>query len=617
MNIIKILQNIIANLNYGFFYTPKIIDGGRSILFGKSSKEIQCFKPDEFDVKFKLLDEYRKKFDYGTGLISYESGCLFEEALYGEFRLNENFPLFSFNFFDKSSVTELQTPQINYEGVKDYLSSTNCEIKNIILNTSQKEYYDAVNRIRDYIKEGETYQVNYTIKINFDFEGDFINFILKLLFNQSADFISIVNNREYLIISFSPELFFEIEGENIRANPMKGTRKRGRNTKEDSIAKNELLNSNKDRAENVMIVDLLRNDLGKICHTNSVEVFDMFSVGKYESLFQMTSGVKGKLRTDSLTEIFRSIFPCGSITGAPKIRTMKIIQELEKNPRNIFTGAIGFFNRINASFNVPIRTIMINKITMKGEFGIGSGIVWDSEAVKEYNETLLKSNFIMKQDKYFEIFETALIEKGKIFLMDYHKSRIKNAADFFLFNFSETELDLQLLEKISTLNSSIDYRLKIRLDKWGCIKLELEEFKPYLVKENKLIISSKAVDSKDKFLYFKTTNRKLYDEELEYARSAGFFDCVFFNEDNLLTEGAITNIFIEKNKSLYTPPLECGLLNGCYRQYMLDSDPKISETKITKDFFLGADRIFAVNSLRKIINISSVYYRDKAVWAGQ
>ena len=257
----------------------------------------------------------------------------------------------------------------------------------------------------------------------------------------------------------------------IKSKPMKGTSRRGIDLSSDSLIKYQLETSEKNIAENVMIVDLIRNDLGKISKYGSVKVKNLFQVEKYESVYQMVSTIESKLRKKiQLSDVLRNIFPCGSITGAPKIRTMEIIKELEKEERGIYTGAIGLIRKNKVTFSVPIRTLCIDKKTGKGEIGLGSGIVWDSVAEEEYEETQLKGKFLTDPEKPFEIFETILVNNNKIFLLEEHLDRMQQAAEYFLFCFDRAKIKSQI-EKVIKSADNEKFRFRISLSKSGKLNL--------------------------------------------------------------------------------------------------------------------------------------------------
>ena len=483
MNLNNILTEVASNNHSAFFYTPSYYKKSKSYLFQNPLEIISVKKNDNIQKKFKEIDENIAKGLWCYALINYEAGYLFEGKLKRFLDSNDEI-LIQFIFFDEKDVEIIPSKEIEFShDLGKY------KIKKFKLDTSKRKFASDIIKIKKFIEEGDTYQVNYTIKGNFSFSGDVKMLFQTLVFNQSASYSAFINNSEKFILCHSPELFFETNRRSIIVKPMKGTAKRGIDLISDNLNKYTLENDAKNKSENLMIVDLLRNDLGRISKYGKVKASKLFEIEKYESLYQMVSTVKAELRNSdsksatselktviskkslteksfanikekislsgrneskiikrntyesisniSLTEILKNIFPCGSITGAPKIRTMEIINQLEQKPRGIYTGAIGIVTKKFCSFNVAIRTITIDKKTNQGEIGLGSGIVWDSEPEKEYAETLLKSNFIRKANSYFEIFETMLVENNKIFLLDEHIDRLKSSAEYFLFKLDE------------------------------------------------------------------------------------------------------------------------------------------------------------------------------------
>jgi para-aminobenzoate synthetase/4-amino-4-deoxychorismate lyase len=362
-----------------------------------------------------------------------------------------------------------------------------------------------------------------------------------------------------------------------------------------------------------MIVDLLRNDLGKICKYGTVKVDKLFGIEKFESLFQMVSIIEGKLKSKiSLSDIIKSMFPCGSITGAPKIRTMQIIKEIEEEERGIYTGSIGMMSKESSVFNVAIRTVKIEKETGRGEVGLGSGIVWDSEQEKEYNETILKSEFLTNHTKPFNLIETLLVQDGDILFLEEHINRISKTADFFLFRIDEDKIRRELINTAYEYCPSGKYKLRLLLNKWGKVKMDYSVL-PQLPDIVKVIISEKHINPDSTFQYFKTTNRELYNSEYKKNNSEGFFDVIFFNEKKELAEGAITNIFIRKEDVWFTPPVTSGILAGIYRSYFINTSDDVKETIITINDLLTADEIKLVNSVRGEIKVNQLYYQNEFV----
>lgn len=598
----EIVNKVLSNPYSAFFYTPPIYTNSKCYLFTKPTEILTIYGLNDYEPMLKRADKNISKKLFGYAVMNYELGYLFEKRLTK--LLTDEKPLAHFIFFDQKKCKEFNSSSVKFSFDGDY------KISDFYLNTSKIEYIRSIRKIKNYISEGETYQINYTVKGKFNFEGDFAAFFSNLIFNQSAKYIAIINLGDEIIFSVSPELFFQTDLKTITTRPMKGTISRGINYQDDMMKKHELENSIKNQAENVMIVDLLRNDLGRICKFNSVETSKLFEIEKYESLFQMVSTITGKLRKSiRFSDIIKNIFPCGSVTGAPKIRTMEIIREIEKEEREIYTGAIGLFLNKKIIFNVAIRTIQLDSNLKKGKIGLGSGIVWDSKPDKEYSEVLLKSNFLTQPEPYFEIFETARIENGNVTFLKEHLTRMKQAAEYFLFPFNENKIISKISAELKKIDKTKTYRLKILLSKSGKINIVIEEFMEKDIIVN-IILSSNRINSRNKFQYFKTTNRKLYDEEYKYFRSKGFFDVIYLNENDDVAEGSITNIFIKKGEVIITPSLQCGILPGIYRRYYLRTHPEIKEKRISLDDLLTADEVILINSLRGAVKVNSIYLNE-------
>ncbi|HEX9251404.1 MAG TPA: aminodeoxychorismate synthase component I, partial [Ignavibacteriaceae bacterium] len=593
-----IINTVLYTPNAAFFYTPPIYGKSESYLFLKPKEIVTIKSLRNLDDNLKRIDNLIADGLVGYSLMNYEAGYLFEKTL--NKYLPKNKSLIQFFFYDKKDVQTIKSNKILLD------SSEKFQVKNFKLNTTKNEYELSIRKIRSYIEEGDTYQVNYTVKGKFDFNGSYSSLFASLVFNQSARYTALINNGKNIIISLSPELFFEMNGKKITSKPMKGTSRRGIEISSDGFKKYELKRSEKNRAENVMIVDMIRNDLGRISEYGSVKVKNMFEVEKYESVFQMVSTIHSRLKKQiKLSDVLKNIFPCGSITGAPKIRTMEIINELEKEHRGIYTGSIGLIRKNKITFNVPIRTLCIDKKSGKGEIGLGSGIVWDSIAEEEYEETVLKGKFLSKDEKQFEIFETMLLKDGKIFLLDEHLDRMEQTANFFLFCFDRNKIKLQL-NKIISRNSKDGCRIRISLDKYGKLSYKFTEI-PKLMSEMKVIISKNKIHSNNRFQYFKTTNRYLYNREYKLFAAKGFLDVIYFNERSELAEGAITNIFIYKDDVISTPPLNTGILPGVYRKHLLKNNSGIRERKLYLDDLLEADKIVLTNSVRGEVVVDKLF----------
>lgn len=600
MNFNDILKLVESNPYSAFFYTPSIYPESRSYIFSEPSELIIAYNKNDLQKSFKLADKYIQKGMQGYCLLNYEAGYLLEKKLEKLLTADDR-KLMQFFFFKEKNVKLIKSSKIIFEDNTDEEFS----ISNFRLNTTHQQFVKNVDKIKKFIKAGDTYQVNYTMKGKFNFTGSYSSFFKGLLFNQSAKYSTFINNGEDFILSLSPELFFRIKKNRIISQPMKGTMNRGVDQYSDSIIESELINNEKNKAENVMIVDLIRNDLGRICRYGSVTVPELFKSEKYESLFQMISTIEGKLNKKiKLSEVIKNIFPCGSVTGAPKIKTMEIIKELEKDVRGIYTGSIGLVTKKELIFNVAIRTLTINKTTGKGEIGMGAGIVWDSDAEQEFIESNLKSTFLTEPENYFELLETILLENGQIEFLEEHLQRMKSAAEYFLFKFNEMKIRNHLLQEIESVDKNKKHKVRLTLSKWGRISIAITEVKP-LPNEIKVIVSGKKISSSNKFQHFKTTNRKLYDNEFSKYSSQGNFEVLFLNEKDEIAEGSRTNIFIKKGNGWFTPPLGSGALPGIYRNYFLNNE-KTKESILSLKDILSADEVWLTNSIIKEVKVERI-----------
>ena len=570
-----------------------LFDNFEHILTFKSKDD-----PDEF---FKELDSYLNRGYWAAGYFSYELGYYLEEALSG-LRKDYGFDLAWFGLTKKPLVVDRL---IDGEVFKDVRQGGN--IKNIKPNISKAEYKEAIKAIKHYLEEGDAYQVNFTFRVAFDYEGDPLDLYSQLRKKQPTAYSAFINTGREHFLSHSPELFFKREAVDIITRPMKGTVARGLTPKEDKKNQNDLKTNEKTRAENIMIVDLLRNDLGRV--SSKVWAPKLFEVQRHKTLHQMTSTVEAKLKISlSWKEFFCGVFPSGSVTGAPKIRTMQIIEELEKSSRNIYTGAIGFLSPDKkACFNVAIRTIHIKN--KKGEIGVGGGIVYDSVDEDEYKEAMLKADFLLQNTPQISLIETLRFDKGRGFcLKDLHLSRLAKSCEYFLIPFNQGKI-LKGLEK-QIHHKTTTQKVRLLVNMVGEIFTETADL-PELPKEPKIKISKKIISKNNIYLYHKTTERQMYDQELFDARSNGFFEVIFVNRDRQITEGSFTNIFLEKNKKLYTSTLSCGLLPGVLRESLLKEGKVLEKELYTKDL-LGADAVYVGNSVRGLVKVEVVVEKGAA-----
>lgn len=543
---------------------------------------------DKLEDVRKALDETERLVDehgwHAAGFVSYEAAPAFDPSL--RVIPSRGFPLLWFGLYDG------QTSLTGLTGLNGLTGLTGQWMPNI----ERDEYNAAIGKIKEYISQGKTYQVNYTMRLISDAEPDPWSLFIHLAQSQNK-YAAFVDIGDWAICSASHELFFELDGDVITGRPMKGTVKRGRTTAEDKLNSDWLRASEKNRAENVMIVDMIRNDLGHIAEVGSVHVPELFTIEKYPTLFQMTSTVKATTKA-SVTRIFSALFPCASITGAPKVSTMRIIEELETSPRKIYTGSIGYIapNR-KARFNVAIRTALVDKANRKAEYGVGGGIVWDSTSADEYGEALLKARVLTDPpQKEFSLFETLLWtpEEG-YFLLERHIARMMDSAEYFVLPFSEDGMRKALNRMIETAHRP--QRVKILLDSQGNFSGEVRDFQP-VDKVFNICLANQPVDSNDRFLFHKTTKRDVYEQ----AMIEGYDDVLLFNENDELTEFTIGNLVVNIDGELFTPPIECGLLAGTFRAELLASG-EIKERVISVSDLGKCEAVFLVNSLRKWVQV--------------
>src|ERR1051325_429509 len=468
---------------------------------------------------------------------------------------------------------------------------------------SRAAYDTAIDRIRELIAAGDTYQVNFSIPLNSVFSGDSLAWYHDLCLAQGAQFSAFLDIGDHQILSLSPELFFERYGSSIRARPMKGTIKRGRWLVEDEALASWLATSSKDRAENVMIVDLLRNDLGKVSVNGSVSVKSLFDIERFETVWQMTSTVESILKPEiGLVDLMRALFPCGSITGAPKIRTMEIIRELEPNARGVYTGTIGLLRPGgDCTFNVAIRTVVLDKTTGEATFGVGGGITIDSTADREYEECMSKARFLDTKPKVFNLFESILLEDGEYFLADMHLQRLRDSAQYFAFKFPETEITSKLAA-LRYVHREGSWKVKVTLHRDGDVSFACGGLAPLYDSATAndrfqiLELSRSAIDSSDRYLFHKTTLRDFYKSELHAHPDCD--DVLFYNERGEVTESTIANVVVELDGKFVTPLVTAGLLAGTFRNKLL-ANGEIEEQTIKIADLKRASQIFLINSVRK------------------
>jgi para-aminobenzoate synthetase/4-amino-4-deoxychorismate lyase len=526
---------------------------------------------------------------HAAGFVSYEAAPGLQSTL--RTRPRGDFPLIWFGIY-RECLKDSGTTELIFPGNPAY------EISETGYSLSPAAYHSAIARIRQYIAAGDTYQVNFTMRRRFTFSGDEKSFYCDLCRSQRAQYCAFLDLGRYSILSASPELFFSIKDGILTTRPMKGTANRGRWTAEDEDIVRRFRADEKERAENLMIVDLLRNDMGMVSETGSVRVASLFDVETLETVHQMTSTITSRVSPDTgIAALFRALFPCGSVTGAPKRRTMEIIAELEDSPRNLYTGCIGYISPgPEAAFSVAIRTAVIDRESGTGEMGLGSGVTWDSDPDREYEECLAKGRFARIRVPEFRLLESLLFEEGTgYFLLERHLQRLSNSAAYFRFRLDLSAARQILLESSLALRGACKVRLQLARN--GSLDITSEPIQETAGEGHvKIEFAENRVDSANHFLYHKTDNRAFYT--VEAAKRPDCTDVIFVNERDEVTEGANNNIVARINGELITPPLDSGLLPGVFREELLDKGI-IREQVLDRRDLEGTEEIYLINSVRK------------------
>jgi len=557
---------------------------GRWLAFENPHRIFSTSNPDDV---LPLLREIEAAVNgqklYAAGYLSYEAAPAFDPALTVR-QDASGFPLLWFGLFQEPGTWHPCAPSP---------STPNAPLQ-WAPSLTREEYSQVMARLRQYLYDGESYQVNYSFRLRAPFTGEPLPLFEKLIQAQGAHFSAFVENGDFAICSASPELFFTLKGNDLESRPMKGTMQRGLTTEEDRRLARALADSPKNQAENVMIVDMIRNDMGRVAEKGQVRVDQLFKVERYPTVWQMISTVSARTQA-SLCDIFSALFPCASITGAPKPRTMSIIRREETAPRRIYTGTIGYMAPgRQAQFNVAIRTVLIDKARHMAEYGVGGGIVWDSVSGDEYNECLLKTKVLTELPAEFQLLETLLWEKGSgFFLLERHLHRLAESGEYFEFPIPLDKIRRQLAA-LQLLQTS---RIRMLVSRAGDITLEPTPFDPALTSRPvRMRLAQSPVDPSDRFLYHKTTWRKVYE-----AARADVTDCddvLLWNRAGELTESTIANLVVDIDGERLTPPVSCGLLPGTFRTELLEQG-EIKEAVIRRSDIPRIRKFFLINALRK------------------
>ena len=463
-------------------------------------------------------------------------------------------------------------------------------------------FREKVEAIRTDIREGRFYQVNLTTRLAAEFSGDTLAFYRALQASQPNGYHAYLDTGDAQLLSVSPELFFALHDGKVTTQPMKGTAPRGDTSDADERIAWELTHSDKERAENLMIVDLLRNDLSRIARPHSVEVAALFALQPLPSVWQMTSTINAALREGlGIGDVFRALFPCGSVTGAPKVEAMLAIRDLESAPRGAYCGAIGFVapaldGQVRACFNVGIRSVWIER--GRALCGVGGGITWDSSVEGEWAEVIYKSRFVKRASKPFELLETLRLEEGGFALRERHLDRMENSARHFRFAFDRARASREL-DRLGSRHPRGVWRARVLLDRNGVMRVEAEALAAAPACAT-FRLADAPVSRADEFLLHKTTRREIHDAHAPPGQAA--FDTLLWNERGELTEFTRANLVIQKDGVLWTPPLSCGLLNGTLRDELV-AWGVLQERVLTRDDLASAQSVWWLNGLRGWVEV--------------
>lgn len=555
-------------------------DLGERLVFRSPKAIYRARRVEEVIPTLALAEKAQKEGHYVVGYVSYEASPAFDSA----FRVKkerlacEDYAVFM--VFDKSEEGSFEkitgaVPDFNWQSL-----------------VSKEAYNQAISAIKNEIKEGNTYQVNYTMPLFAEGEVLSVGAYEVLKERQGAGYSAFLDFEAFSLLSLSPELFFELRAGRLITRPMKGTAPRGVTFEKDRAIKNWLSKDEKNLAENKMIVDLLRNDMGKVSEIGSVEVTALTTLEQYHTVWQMTSTIESTLKEGmSLLDIFKALFPCGSITGAPKVSTMQVIDSLEPYPRGVYCGTIGILLPNGDSlWNVAIRTIQTDKKKGVHYYGVGGGITWDSEAEDEYQETVHKSEVLKRERLDFDVFTTGLVREGKLEEEKAHLERLFKTCLYYGYPFDEKSVKKALDEALKAKQGT--YRLRLAIDKAGKVSLALTPFTLQSEPLSYRLSKQKEGHEKSSFTYFKTSHRPYLSEE----------SLVYYNSRGELLEGSYYNLILELEGVWYTPKEEVGLLKGLTIARLI-AEGKVKERRLTLEDLEKADKFYGCNALRGIFEL--------------
>lgn len=561
----------------------------KPMLFAEPQEVITAYQIKDVLPAIDRIEKRIAEGWYAAGYIAYEAAPAFDTS----FRVAQQneMPLLWFGIFSAPFTQEWSKRERDFS-----YSPWQPDV-------SEEQYQTAIAQIKEWIAQGDTYQVNYTMRFKTDFTGDTWAYYQKLKRAQQSMYSVYANLGRYHLLSTSPELFFRFDDQLVTTRPMKGTIKRGLSYEEDQQRLQQLKQSEKDQAENLMIVDLLRNDLSRIAQPYTVQVPELFTTEAYPTVWQLTSTVTAQKKPKtSWRDLLQALFPCGSVTGAPKIKTMELIQKLETSAREVYCGTIGYLTPHGSGvFNVPIRTVWVDTVKNKAIYGVGGGITWDSTVQGEYQEAWTKAACLVEESPTFCLLESILLQEGQYHLLSEHLQRIKQSAQYFQFNF-DMEQVRAALQTLAEQKAVGRWKVRLLYNKQQKINLEAEEL--MLLPPSCVVTWAKQpIDRHHRFLYHKTTYRQIYDKmKIEQSQA---FDVLLWNDKEECTEFTVGNLVVEIDGIKWTPPIDSGLLAGTFRQHLLERG-EILVRVLHKKEIEGATRIWLINSVRGWVEVDLV-----------
>ena len=572
-----------------------------ALLASDSQGLVEAWSADDVPRALEAIDAGVARGFTAAGYFAYELGYVFEPRLLPLLPETRR-PLLRFHLF---GVVRHLSPGARFRWLSEHARGPAMS-GDVVASLNAAGHQARLERVRQLIGDGDVYQVNLTFKLKGE-AGDPFATYLALRTKARAGACSFIRFDDEDVLSFSPEMFFRVKDGRIAARPMKGTVARTGGIAEDEARRRELVNDEKQRAENLMIVDLLRNDLSRVATAGSVKVTDLFTVETYPRFHTLTSGIEAKVDGEpSLSRLLPALFPCGSITGAPKIRAMEIIREVEDEPRGVYCGAVGYVARGTMAFNVAIRTLVLRDGA--AEMGVGGGIVWDSDAAAEYEEALLKARFFTDVQEAVRLIETMRWSPdGGFYLLQRHLARLSASSRYFGFVCDEARVR-RALDAAAAAKDEVQ-RVRLTLGERGDVEVTTASFSampPGAVW--RYAVAATAVDSGDWRVHHKTTARDFYDHALSAA--TGCDEVVFLNERGEVTEGSRTNIFVERDGVWLTPPLSSGLLNGCLRRELIENGPQRVVERVLHPADLARGTVWFGNALRGLVRGEAVAAAD-------